>query len=180
MSPGTTLAGALLGALLLGGTYDGDPEPGSRGTGSPLVVFTKAHPLSEAKPDKALVYVVRPADFGAAVKSFFFCDDDALGINMAGTYFFAPLLPGRHVFWSDADDVKMLELNVEAGQVYYIEQHVDPGAIPARTRLEFLDDMTGKETLARCRKQGAITDNGRAKGRELVRQHQKALEDHLP
>jgi hypothetical protein len=173
--------GALLFALLLslvpapakgGGTYEGDPdEPGPPGPGSALVVFGKDHPLGEAKPDKALVYVVRPTGFGGAVRSFFFCDDEPHGINQGSSYFFAAIAPGTRAFWSDAESPEMLRLNVEAGQVYYIQQHVDLDALHARTRLELLDDMTGPQALAQCRRHGILTDSGRARGRAIVRRH---------
>jgi len=158
-----------------GPTYSGDPEePGAPGERGAYVVFTKDHPVSEAKADKALVYVVRPAGFGAAVKSFFFCDDEVLGINQGSSYFFAPIAPGKRVFWSNSETVVPLELNVEAGQVYYIQQHVDLDTLHARTRLELLDDATGREALAQCRKHGTLTDSGRARGKEIVRAHRAA------
>jgi hypothetical protein len=135
------------------------------------VVFGKDHPLGEAKPDKALVYVVRPTGFGGAVRSFFFCDDEPLGINQGSSYFFAAIAPGTRAFWSDAESPEMLRLNVEAGQVYYIQQHVDLDALHARTRLELLDDMTGPQALAQCRRHGILTDSGRARGRAIVRRH---------
>jgi hypothetical protein len=67
-----------------------------------------------------------------------------------------------------------------AGQVYYIQQHVDLDSLHARTRLELLDDMTGRQALAQCRKHGNITDNGRAKAKDIVRARQKTLQDDLP
>lgn len=168
-------------AVTFGGpTYEGDPdEPGARDKGGAYVVFTRDHPVSEAKADKALIYVVRPTGFSATIKSFFFCDDEVLGINQGSSYFFVHVTPGKRVFWSNSENVEALELNVEAGQVYYIQQHVDLGTLHARTRLELLDDMAGKEALAQCKKHGTLTDNGRAKGKEIVRVHQKAVQEDL-
>ena len=165
---------------LRGASASGDPdEPGSSEPGGALVVFTKDHPVAEPKTDKALVYVVRPTSFGAAIKSFFFCDDDVLGVNQGSSYFFAHIAPGKRVFWSKSENVDALELNVEAGQVYYIQQHVDLGAFRARTRIELLDDAAGKEALAKCKKHGTLTDAGRAKGREIVREHKKDVQEDL-
>ncbi len=45
------------------------------------VNFTKDHPTGTVQPDKALIYVVRPTSMGYAIKSFFLCDDEILGIN---------------------------------------------------------------------------------------------------
>jgi hypothetical protein len=164
-----------------GGTYSGDPEePGAPGQRGAYVMFTKDHPVSAALADKALVYVVRPAGFGAAVKSFFFCDDEVLGINQGSSYFFAPIAPGKRVFWSNSETVVPLELNVEAGQIYYIQQHVDLDTLHPRTRLALLDDATGKEALAQCRKHGTITDSGRARGKEIARARRAAETNTLP
>jgi hypothetical protein len=175
------LAAALLALAAIAGTYSGDPdEPKPRDQASTLVVFTRDHPVAEAKPDKALLYVVRPAGSGAVVKTFFFSDDETLGINQGSSYFFAQVAPGKHVFWSNSETPDALELNVDAGQVYYIEQHVDLNTLHLRTRLELLDDMTGKDALAQCKKHGTLTDSGRAKGKDIVRAHQKALQGDLP
>ena len=78
------------------------------------IEFTKEHPLAEA--DRALIYVVRPTSIGAAIKSFFMCDEEILGINRGNSYFFAHVEPGRHVFWSKSENVDALELEIEAGK----------------------------------------------------------------
>jgi hypothetical protein len=183
------VAAAILAAVVLslvpapargGGTYNGDPdEPGPSEPGGALVVFSKDHPVSEAKADKALVYVLRPTSFGAAIKSFFFCDDDILGINQGSSYFFAQVAPGNRVFWSKSENVDALALNVEAGKTYYLQQHVEMGGFRARTRLELLDDAAGQEALAKCKKHGTLTDSGRAKGKEIVRAHKKDVQEDL-
>ncbi|HEU4401998.1 MAG TPA: DUF2846 domain-containing protein [Candidatus Polarisedimenticolia bacterium] len=142
------------------------------------VTFSDDHPAGEARPDKALVYVVRPTKIGFAIKSFFLCDDAILGINKGSSYFFAQVDPGRHLFWSKSENVDGLELKVEAGKTYYIQQQVKMGAFRARTKLEVLDEAAGREALAKCKKYGAMTVKGRAKGQEIARDHKKdALED---
>lgn len=143
------------------------------------VQFTKEHPLGEVKPDKALVYVIRPAKMGFAIKSFFLCDDEILGINRGSSYFFAHVNPGKHVFWSKSENVDALELEVEAGKTYYIQQRVRMGGFRARTKLEVLDEEKGKAALEKCKKYGTLTAKGREKGMEIARDHKKDTQEDL-
>jgi hypothetical protein len=143
------------------------------------VVFTKDHPLPEPEPGRALIFVVRPTSLGAAIKSFFFMDDEVLGVNRGSSYFFAQVPPGQHVFWSKSENVDALELQVEAGKIYYIQQHVQMGGFRARTRLEVLAEAAGKEALAKCKKHGTLTEKGRAKGREHVAEHKADTQEDL-
>ena len=106
-----------------------------------LVAFSKEHPLGEPKPDKALIYVVRPTSAGFAVKSWFFSDDQALGVNRGSSYFFADVEPGKHVFWSKSENVDAVELEVEAGQTYYLQQHVKIGGLKG-----FVDGIMGNSS----------------------------------
>lgn len=143
------------------------------------VVFTKDHPLAEPEPQRAVIYVVRPTSLGAAIKSFFFMDDEVLGVNRGSSYFFAQVPPGKHVFWSKSENVDALELQVEAGKTYYIQQHVQMGGFRARTRIEVLAEAAGKEALAKCKKHGTLTEKGRAKGREHVAEHKADTQEDL-
>ncbi len=143
------------------------------------VEFTKDHPQGKVRADKALVYVVRPTSMGFAIKSFFLCDDDVLGINKGSSYFFAHVSPGKHVFWSKSENVDALELAVEAGKTYYIQQRVRPGGLKARTKLEVLDTKEGEAALAKCEKYGTMTEKGRQKGQEIAAEHKDATQKDL-
>jgi len=139
--------------------------------------FSKDHPLGEVLNDKALVYVVRPTSMGFAIKSWFLCDDDALGVNKGSSYFFAHVDPGKHVFWSKSENVDALE--VEAGKTYYIQQQVRAGGLKARTKLAVLDDATGQERLAKCAKHGVMTESGRRRGAEIAREFKDRTAEDL-
>jgi hypothetical protein len=135
------------------------------------VTFSHDHPLGTPEEGKALVYVVRPTSLGYAIKSFFIVDDTPAGINRGSSYFFVQVEPGRRVFWSKSENVDALELEVEAGKTYYLQQHVQVGGFRARTKLEVLDETEGKAALAKCRKHGTMTAKGRAKAAEIVLEH---------
>jgi hypothetical protein len=147
--------------------------------GEGYVQFTKEHPLGAAMPDKALIYVVRPTSAAAGVKSFFLCDDEILGINRGKSYFFAHVEAGKHVFWSKSENVDALELEVEAGKTYYIQQQVQVGVFRARTKLTVLDEADGEKALMKCKKHGTLTAKGREKGAEIVRDHKKDTQEDL-
>ena len=83
------------------------------------------------------------------------------------------------MFWSKSENVDAVELDVEAGKIYYIQQHVRGGAFRARTKLEVLDEAEGERLLAKCKKYGIITDKGIEKGQEIVRKHKEATQKDL-
>jgi hypothetical protein len=149
------------------------------GEDSGFVRIEDERPMGVVESDKALVYVVRPASVGYAIKSFFLCDDEILGINKGRCYFFAHVAPGKHVFWSKSENVDALELTVEAGKTYYIQQHVQVGALRARTKLEVLDETEGKKVLEKCKHHTSLTAKGIEKGKEIARDHKENTKEDL-
>jgi Protein of unknown function (DUF2846) len=162
---------AVCGAAAFAGGDDKDKED--------FVVFDDSHPAGEVQPDKALIYVVRPTSMGFAVKSFFFCDDDLLGINRGSSYFFSQVAPGKHAFWSKSENIDALELQVEAGRTYYFQQHMRMGGFRARTEIEVLGEAEGKEALAKCKKHGTVTEQGRATGREYAAKYKTNVQEDI-
>lgn len=132
------------------------------------VVFTKDHPRGDLKPDQALLYVVRPTSMGYAIKSFFFVDDEIVGINRGSSYFFLHVSPGKHTLWSKSENVDALELQMEAGKTYYVRQLVQMGGFRARTKLDVLPDSEGQEALSKCKKHGTLGEKGREQGRDYA------------
>lgn len=76
--------------------------------------------MGDIQSGKAPIYVVRPALVGTVTKTYFVCDDSFKGINKGRSYFFFHVKPGTHVFWSKADNVDALELNVKACKISYL------------------------------------------------------------
>ena len=144
-----------------------------------LVVFSKERRSPETRADKALVVVVRPAKIGFAIKSFFLVDEEPLGINKGKSYFFAHVEPGSHVFWSKSENVDALELAVEAGKTYYFQQHVQVGALKARTKLETLSEEEGRRLMEKCSRYATMTDRGRARGVEIAKEHKDSTQKDL-
>jgi len=153
------------GAALAGGAGGADDAPDVDGD---LLRFERDELRGEADPDKALIYVLRPASIGMLVKSWFFIDDEVLGANKGSSYFFAHVEPGTRTLWSKMENVDALELELEAGETYYVVQHLRMGWTKARTKLKLVDAGKGEKTLANCGKRAMLTDAGRARGAELA------------
>ncbi len=147
--------------------------------GKYVTLNKKNHPLGEVDTEKALVYVVRPATMGFAIKSFFLVDDEIMGINKGRSYFFTYVEPGSHVFWSKSENIDAMEFKVEAGKTYFIKQKVQMGGFRARTKLELLDEIDGQAALAKCKKHSTMTEEGRLKGLEIARDHRKDTQEDL-
>lgn len=131
----------------------------------------------EALPDKALVYVVRPASMGSAIRMWAFADDTVLGLTKGHTYATASLEPGTYIFWARAENVSAVEHTVEAGTTYYLKLAVRMGGLKARVSVEFLDDAEGQKSLAKCGRYSTLTDAGRARAAEIVAEKQSVAEE---
>ncbi len=127
-------------------------------------------PRADLQPDKALVYVMRPAFAGFAVPMYFFANDQFLGVNHGNEYFWVYLPPGRYIFWSKSENVNVVEADVEAGKTYYLRQKTVPGWIKARTAVELVDPAQGEELIDNCEKQAVWTDEQRQRGEEHARE----------
>lgn len=131
-------------------------------------VRVKGGPTPEAQPDKASVYIVRPANMGKAIRIWAFADETVLGLTKGNTYTHVYLDPGTYVFWSRAENVSAVEYAVVAGETYYFKQKVKMGGFKARVRAEFLSEDEGLEALKKCEKYSTLTEAGKARGGEIV------------
>ncbi|MCP5113427.1 MAG: hypothetical protein GY953_21550, partial [bacterium] len=88
-----------------------------------LFTVQKQGEMADARDGHATVYVIRPPMVGIGIKFWAFCDDMPIGVTTEGeTYTFAHVPAGKYVFWSKAENVSALEMEVEAGKTYYLWQ----------------------------------------------------------
>lgn len=128
-------------------------------------------PRAEVQPDKALIYVARPAAMGFAVPMYFFANERFLGVNHGNGFFWAYLPPGRYLFWSKAENVNVIpEMEVEAGKTYYFKQKTVPGWVKARTAVELVDPAQGDELIDDCQRLSELSDEQRARGEKHARE----------
>lgn len=102
----------------------------------------------------ALVYVVRPSGFGAAIRMRVTCDGISIGSTNGKRYIYSFVKPGKREFISKAENKDELVLMVEAGKTYFFEQKVQMGIVAARNQLERLDETDGRNKLAKCKLAG--------------------------
>ena len=128
-------------------------------------------PRAEVQPDKALIYVARPAAMGFAVPIYFFANEQFLGVNHGNGYFWTYLPPGKYTFWCKAENVNVLApMEVEAGKTYYFRQKTVPGFIKARAAVELVDPSEGDALIDDCQKLSEMTDKQRARGEEHAKE----------
>lgn len=152
---------AVAGALLVAsGVAAGDDDD--------YAVREKKVVRPDVLPDKASVYIVRPAKMGMAIRMWAFADDIALGLTKGDTYAHAYLEPGDYTFWARAENVSAVKQTVEAGRTYYFKQMVKMGALKARVSVEFLSGTEGEEVLDKCASFSVLTDAGRARAAEIA------------
>ena len=97
-----------------------------------------------AKPDVAEVYIYRNETMGAAVRMNVAVDGKPLGQTAAKTFLYTEVAPGRHTITSSAENTDTLELDAQAGKLYYIWQEVKMGLLYARTKLHLVDKIEGQ------------------------------------
>ena len=98
----------------------------------------------------ATVYVYRP-DLGRdpiddPMESVLYADDRLIGSTVPGTYFVVHLPAGMHVLSGIADDQGRLDIDVLAGQIYFVSLSVASGQSWYRR----VSVETGKRELLAC------------------------------
>jgi Protein of unknown function (DUF2846) len=98
---------------------------------------------SGAKPSKATVYVYRYKQFvGSALAPSVFCDEIELARAENGRYFTVKLDPGKHNFRSN-DKQSGTELDVKAGQEYFLRVEIAAGVMKGHGRLVLMSPERG-------------------------------------
>lgn len=99
---------------------------------------------------KAIVYFIRPSVVGTIVPFKVSCNDSLIGSTTGKKYLYVVLEPNTYKFVSKAENDAELELKVEPGKAYYIEQKPKMGIVMARNDLFLLNITEGEQKLAKC------------------------------
>ena len=59
--------------------------------------------------------------------------------------------PGHASIVSEAENDDVMDLELEKGQTYYVQQHISMGILVARNHLELLSGDRGKMLLKKCK-----------------------------
>lgn len=104
------------------------------------------------KADKANIYLYRNETFGGAVLMTVTLDGKVAGQSGPQTYYLWEVDPGPHEVTSVAENTSTLKLDTEAGKSYFVWQEVKMGLWMARTRLQQVDEETGRKGVAECKR----------------------------
>ena len=105
----------------------------------------------EPTQEMALVYVFRPTIAGGAIKTWAFVDDQLIGVSKAKAYSFALVPEGTHIFWSKAENTSAIEMEVKAGETYYLKQSIRMGLNKARVKLVQVDETEVEKYFKKCK-----------------------------
>jgi hypothetical protein len=127
----------------------------------------KSRPEPQPTGDQAVVYVVRPALAGKAVKMWAFVDTTPIGVNKGRQCTYALVPAGRHIFWARAENISAMEMDIEPGKIYYLKQDLRMGVMKARVALEVLAPEEGEKALAKC-SYTTLTPEGQKRAAEIA------------
>jgi Protein of unknown function (DUF2846) len=119
-----------------------------------ITAYCQHDSTSFLKPsaEEALIYVMRPSNLGFALGFSIACDNTMLGTTKGKRFVQGLVKPGAHkITASGGEKDAEIEISVEAGKTYYIEQKIKMGLVLARTKLELLTEEEGIKILAKCR-----------------------------
>ena len=109
--------------------------------------------VPEAKPDKGLVVFYRKNLFaGKAIRFNINHQEGPLGQLLAGTMLYKYVKPGAHQFWSQVISQDAINLNVEAGKVYYVQGEVLLGIYAGRPKFRQMSEAEAKADLENLNK----------------------------
>jgi hypothetical protein len=102
-------------------------------------------------PTKGRIYVMRPAVMvGAAISMDISDDGKIIGTTGAHGFLCWEREPGETIITGKAENTSAVKLNVQAGQVTYIFEHMEMGWITQRNRLDIVSEDEGKKVLKKC------------------------------
>lgn len=102
-------------------------------------------------PGKSNIYVYRNENFGAAVKLNVEMDGKVVGQTAAKTYFALEVEPGKHSITTRSENVSTVDLVTEVGKNYFVWQEVKMGMLSPRSKLQTVDEETGKKGVSECK-----------------------------
>ena len=103
------------------------------------------------KPNKSNIYVYRNESMGAAVKLPVVVNGKIVGDTAAKTFMLLEVNPGKHKLVSKGETDSTLDLVTQPRANYFVWQEVKMGAWAASSKLQLVDEATGKAGVAECK-----------------------------
>lgn len=104
----------------------------------------------KTEKDKAVIYLYRNEFMGGAVKMDVAINDQIIGATQTGNYMRIVVSPGKQRLSSHAENTDYLELTTSSDRIYYVWQETKMGVLYARTKLNIVDEATGRTGVGEC------------------------------
>lgn len=116
------------------------------------------------KPDKALVYFIRPSKLGFAIHAAVYDDEQFIGMVPYGQKLPYHASPGKHRYMVISESADFLSADLAAGKTYYIEVVPRMGAWRARFSLAPVakEELQTAKVKAKIAKARLISNNQNA------------------
>jgi len=102
-------------------------------------------------PDKAVVYIYRNENFGAAIKVPIIVNGRVIGDTVAMSYFRLVLDPGTFEVQCKAESDSKKSIQAEAGKVYFLRQEMKMGFLSAGCMMHIIPEAEGRQAVAECK-----------------------------
>ena len=106
---------------------------------------------SPVDPQNARIFVLRPTSFGSAVYMKITENILTIGLTGANSFLVWEREPGHASIGAEAENDDVVDIAVEGGETYYVQQHVRMGIMSARNDLELLSKDEGTKLLKKCK-----------------------------
>jgi outer membrane lipoprotein SlyB len=100
--------------------------------------------------DKAVVYIYRNEILGGAIKMPVDIDGMLVGETGPKSFLRLGVTPGKHVISSLSEKNADLNIDLQAGQTYYVWQEVKMGMMSARSQLHLMTAAQGQKGVLEC------------------------------
>lgn len=112
----------------------------------PLAPVEKDNQAKRFVPENGLasLYIYRNENLGGAVSMDVFINGKTIGQTGPQSYFMYNLTPGQYHLESKTENTSVLDLKLESDTNYFVWQEVKMGVISARSKLQLVDEATGK------------------------------------
>lgn len=123
-----------------------------------------AAPAIEASGDMGTIVFFREKKFVGAAVSFKVREgDQELGKLSSGTYFIATIPPGPHAYTVHSEAKDVLNMEIEAGETYYVQGSISMGVLVGRPNLSPSDAATFNAVKDKLKDSAAKKVNGKKK-----------------
>lgn len=136
-----------------------------------FIKFFSGKHYGKSSPDSALLYFVRPAKIGKGERIWTFADQFPLGGTRGKSYTFAQVPPGKRMIWAKAQNIDVLEIDLQPGETYYIKQEIKSGGVNAWVTLSVLTKAEWERAMEECKKYAKLTVRGESRIAAIGRQY---------